>query len=101
MAIIEINESIADWTESYLQDLEVLYGPFNMHPEMTIEEVCAEWKDCFAVDSQVNVTVESRDIVAWSEPYLLEFESLYGPLNLHPQLNVEEVNEEMVQLFYK
>ena len=100
MAIIERNQISTDWTEAYLEVLEVLYGPFNIHPELTIEEVCEEWKDSFAVDRQVHVTAhESRDIVAWTEPYLIAFESLYGPLNLHPQLSIEEVNEEWLNYF--
>ncbi len=101
MAKIERNQTIADWTETYLEVLEVLYGPFNLHPELTIEEVCEEWKDCWAVDSQVQVVNESRDIFAWSEPYLLVLESLYGPLNLHPHLSIEEVNEEWLNYFMK
>ncbi|PKM78620.1 MAG: hypothetical protein CVU90_01065 [Firmicutes bacterium HGW-Firmicutes-15] len=102
MAKIERNQTIADWTEAYLEVLEVLYGPFNMHPELTIEEVCVKRNDWFSVDSHVDVTAhEIRDIVGWTEPYLLTFESLYGPLNVHPQLSVEEVNEEWLNYFMK
>lgn len=46
----------AEWCKSYLSTLENLYGEFNLHPPLTIQELCEEWEQLFMSNSE-----EQRD----------------------------------------
>lgn len=91
---------IANWSDTYLNTLETLYGAFNLHPTLGIEELSDEWKECFRADGQGKFDSERRKLAAeWSESYLSDLETLYGEFNLHPKLTIQELCEEWQQLF--
>jgi len=91
---------IGNWSDSYLDSLEALYGVFNLHPNLTITELGEEWKECFRADGQLQADLErSKPLKAWSVSYLDILETLYGAFNLHPKLSIQELCEEWQQCF--
>lgn len=81
---------------SYLETLEEIYGPIEMHPYQNIEEVNSEWREIFMGLSAPDAAGMEG---IWSEQYLAVFESIYGEL-LPPFYNdIEVINAEWVQLF--
>jgi len=92
-------QTFANWSENYLDVLELLYGSFNLHPDLSIEELCQEWKEQFTTEKGTESVPQSRDIADWEQSYLHTLETLYGPMFVHPDLNIEEVNLEWLSLF--
>lgn len=60
----ERSQTVAEWSESYLDDLEILHGGFNLHPALTIQELCEEWQECFM--SNINNQKASRNSLIMS-----------------------------------
>jgi len=95
----EWNE-VSDWIDSYLDDMELLHGEFNLHPDLTTEELCEEWKECFRADGKIAAeAVEMQNSLEWSDSYLDIMETLYGAFNLHPDLTIQELCEEWQRCF--
>ncbi len=89
-------QSIVEFSNRYLDVLETLCGSFNLHPALSIEEVCEEWNRQFVTGKDME---SELDIVDWYEPYVVALESLYGPINPHPDQSIEEVNLDWMNLF--
>ena len=92
-------QTIVNWSENYLNILELLYGSFNLHPDLSIEETCEEWNEQFMTRKDPESVPQSRDIADWDQPYLHTLETLYGQMFVHPDLNIEEINQEWLNLF--
>lgn len=41
---------IGRWSGPYLDSVELLYGAFDLHPNLTVAEVCEEWQECLRAD---------------------------------------------------
>jgi hypothetical protein len=41
------SQPFREWSASYLDSLETLYGEFNLHPQLSVQELCEEWQKCF------------------------------------------------------
>ena len=92
-------QTIVEFSDRYLDVLETLYGNFNLHPALSIEELCEEWNDQFVTSKDMESEQQTHDIVAWHEPYVVALESLYGPMFRHPDLSIEEINLDWMNLF--
>ena len=94
-------KAIGNWSESYLNTLELLYGSFDLHPNLTVAELCEDWQECFQVEGQVQMGTEWSDgaVREWSDAYLDTLEILYGEFNLHPVRNIEELAKEWAENF--
>jgi len=92
-------QAITEFSDRYLDVLETLYGDFNLHPALSIEELCEEWNEQFVTGKEMESEQPTRDIVDWHEPYIVVLESLYGPMFLHPDLSIEEINLDWMNLF--
>lgn len=90
------NESNMDnsWSDHYLDTIEALYGEFDLHPALTIQELGDEWKECFREDGQVRVDLEKSQLVTeWSRSYLDALETIYGKFDLHPASAIQKLLE--------
>lgn len=86
---------INNWTDTYLNTIETLYGAFNLHPALTMQELSDEWTECFRPDGQVRVDLERSELVEkWSRSYLAALETLYGEFNLHPTFAIQVLCQE-------
>lgn len=91
---------IGRWSDPYLDSVELLYGAFDLHPNLTVAEVCEEWQECFRADSQGQVEAEHSEAAReWAQSYLNALEALYGEIDLHPALTIEELGEEWQECF--
>ncbi len=91
---------ICNWSDSYLDAWETLYGSFNLHPALTIMEVGEEWQRCFSSDGKLQRELEQvQPLKEWSASYLDTLEALYGEFHLHPQLSIQALCEEWRQCF--
>lgn len=89
-----------DWCNSYLDTMENLYGPFELQPDLTIDEQAEEWKENFREDGQVQIQMkQQQSLMEFAEAYLDTLEDLYGDFNLHPWLTIQEVAEEWRKCF--
>lgn len=92
-------QEIRSWSDMYLDTLEEIYGPFNLHPALSVEDLCKEWSDNFGL-KQTQVRVEEHQAErVWSESYMASLELLFGEINMHPTLSIEELCEEWKDLF--
>jgi len=91
-------QTIVNWTENYLDILELLYGSFNLHPDLSIEELCEEWNKQFITAEDLE-SAPQRDITDWEQSYFNTLETLYGPMSVYPDLNIEEINLQWMSLF--
>jgi hypothetical protein len=90
-----------NWSERYLDTLEEIYGPFNLHPALSVVDLCKEWSENFSREGKIQVA--SRDMAGaqeWSAGYMTALESLYGEINAPRRLTVEEMCEEWKACFY-
>lgn len=87
---------IDNWTEKYLDDLELIYGPNEIHPIKTMEEINMEWLEAFLPIGQNVLFIEE-----WMESYLSTYAILYGALTLHAPMDIEELNQRWIDYFYK
>lgn len=93
-------DEVSNWSDSYLDDMELLHGAFNLHPDLTTEELCEEWKECFrAVGKIAAEAVKMQNSLKWSDSYLDIMETLHGAFNLHPDLTIQELCEEWQRCF--
>ncbi len=91
---------LSNWSYSYLNTLEILYGPFNLHPTLSITQLNEEWKNCYRADGQIQIELQRKQSLKnWSESYLNTLEILYGSFNLHPDLTTQELNNEWQECF--
>jgi len=83
---------LSNWSDSYLNTLETLYGPFNLHPTRSIADLSEEWKDCFRTDGQLQIELQrNQPLKEWSAFYLDSLETLYKRFNLYPNLTTQEL----------
>ena len=65
------HETERAWSTSYFNDIEVLFGEINLHPQLSIEDVCEDWKECFRADGSKQIELsKSQDMRDRSESYL-------------------------------
>ena len=57
------SEVAREWSDSYLDTLEILYGEFNLHPAQTIEDLSTEWADNFREDGKVQSAMDRRQAI--------------------------------------
>jgi len=87
---------IENWTDSYLDVVEGLYGSWDIHPEQSTAEMCEEWQRKFDADYR---TEDADPFYGGSGAYLDVLEELYGDFNLHPAMSVKETCEEWQRCF--
>ncbi|MCX5780372.1 MAG: hypothetical protein NTV45_06050, partial [Firmicutes bacterium] len=62
---------ISQWSDAYLDTVQILYGAFEMLKDLTVTELCAEWQDCFLGDSRDLAEPQLDEVErGWSDAYL-------------------------------
>lgn len=90
-------KEISNWSDSYLDTLETIYGEFNLHPVLSVQDLGGD----FSADGQAwEESKRTQALQKWSESYLDTTELLFGELNLHPKLTIEELCEEWKECFW-
>ncbi len=97
--MIKKNDKFIDnWTEIYLDTLETLYGPIDLHPPKTMEETNLEWLEVFMPldESKQNLPMEEC-----TEYHINIYAILYNLdlIILHVPMDVEEMNERWIEIF--
>ncbi len=87
---------INNWTEKYLDALELIYGPVELHPIKTLEEINLEWLEAFMPIGQNVLFMEE-----WTESYFNTYAMFYGALTLHAKMDIEELNQRWMDYIYK
>lgn len=91
---------ITSWSDMYVDTLEEIYGPFNLHPALSTVDLCKEWSDVFGLEGRFKAANDEMALIrSWSDSYMETVESLYGAIDLHPKLSIEEVCEEWKACF--
>lgn len=93
-------ESLNNWCDNYLDAMDTLYGPIELHPDLTMEEQGEEWKENFREDGQIQIQMKQMESeMEFAESYLDTIEQLYGEFNLHPWLTIQQVAAEWQKCF--
>jgi len=83
-----------------MDTLEEIYGPFNLHPALSTVDLCKEWSDIFGLEGRAKAANDELALIrSWSVSYMETVESLYGEIDLHPKLSIEEICEEWKACF--